>query len=251
MRPLKRIFVMLASLILLLPTLTACTKSSSALELEAKNQIEETTLADITEYANEGIGMLMASNTYALFEEYTGQGNNLISIPFDNDLGLRWKNFVDLHGEVTHAEAKETEKKEGGYVSHIILTGEDGEMMRLNVTFTESAIPVSTTLEPYADDSGKTFGEKMAEAGMNTLVGILVVFTVLILLSLIISAFKFVGALERKTAKTAPVAAPAAAAVPAQNLTDDKQLVAVIAAAVAAMENISTDSFTITSIKRA
>ncbi len=249
----KKVLALLFAVLLILPVMTGCAKSSGAIELEAKNTIEDNTLAQITEYTNEAIGGLLSKNTYQAFADYRAQGQGIISPAFDNALDKRWADFVAAHGEVVSAEAKESEAHENSYVSHLILTGEDGEMMRLNITFNESGNPYSMTLEPYADDSNMSFGEKMAQAGMNTLVGIIVVFSVLILLSLIISAFKFISAAETKLSKKsepAPAPVPQTAAAPAEEPADDTQLVAVIAAAIAAAEHMSTDDFVVRSITR-
>lgn len=102
-----------------------------------------------------------------------------------------------------------------------------------------------------------TTGEKLAKAGMNTLMGMGTVFLVLIFISLIISCFKFINVFENRAKKAASV--PAAAPVPAvpsaaveeEDLTDDLELVAVITAAIAAFDNTSADGLVVRSIKRA
>ena len=97
----------------------------------------------------------------------------------------------------------------------------------------------------------------MARAGLNTLIGMGTVFVVLILISLIISCFGLIPKMQekfKKKATTPEKAAPApvqAAAVEEEELSDDTELVAVIAAAIAAYEGTSTDGFRVRSIKRA
>lgn len=99
-------------------------------------------------------------------------------------------------------------------------------------------------------------GEIMAKAGMNTLIGMGTVFAVLILISLIISCFTLISKLEQKQKTEAPAAAPAADPVVEQiaakeELSDDTELVAVIAAAIAAYEGAaSTDGFVVRSIRK-
>lgn len=103
-------------------------------------------------------------------------------------------------------------------------------------------------------------GKTLQRAGLNTLMGIGTVFVMLILLSLLISLFRFIPnpeakkAAEAKAAKTAKEAEAAAiAAAPAQaeeNLADDGELVAVIAAAIAAAEGTTTDGFVVRSIRK-
>ena len=97
----------------------------------------------------------------------------------------------------------------------------------------------------------------MGKAALNTLIGMGTVFVVLILISLIISCFSFIPKLQEKFSREAQLPAPAAAPVPAapvaeeEELADDTELVAVIAAAIAAYEGTSTDGFQVRSIKRA
>ena len=108
----------------------------------------------------------------------------------------------------------------------------------------------------------------MAKAGMNTLMGMGVVFVVLIFISWLISMFKYISVFEAKMkakknaaaaapaapAAPAPAAAPAPTAAPAEeeNLTDDTELVSVITAAIAAYEGKETvdNGLVVRSIKR-
>lgn len=101
-----------------------------------------------------------------------------------------------------------------------------------------------------------SLGETMTKAAMNTAMGMGTVFVMLIVISLIISCFTFINKAQKKAeskkAASAPVpAAPAAApAVEEAPQTDDLELVAVIAAAIAAATGTSTDDFVVRSIKR-
>ena len=96
----------------------------------------------------------------------------------------------------------------------------------------------------------------LKEAGLNTLMGIGIVFLTLVFLSFIISRFTLVSGLGQKKTETKaapPVqqAAPEAVVEEEEELSDDGELVAVIAAAIAASENTSTDGFVVRSIKKA
>ena len=98
-----------------------------------------------------------------------------------------------------------------------------------------------------------TVGETMAKAAMNTAMGMGTVFVMLIVISLIISCFKFINKAQMKAESKKPAAAPAAPVVEAPAAvpqTDDLELVAVIAAAIAAATGSSTDDFVVRSIKR-
>lgn len=94
----------------------------------------------------------------------------------------------------------------------------------------------------------------MKQAGLNTLMGIGIVFLMLVFLSLVISQFKHISKLEARYAKKEEKAEASVPAAPVQaaeeELVDDGELVAVIAAAIAASENTSTDSFVVRSIKK-
>lgn len=97
-------------------------------------------------------------------------------------------------------------------------------------------------------------GEILAKAGMNTLIGMGTVFAVLILISLIISCFTLISKFENRQKKEepAPAAAPVVQQIAAkEELADDTELVAVIAAAIAAYEGAaSTDGFVVRSIRK-
>lgn len=102
-------------------------------------------------------------------------------------------------------------------------------------------------------------GVLMQRAGMNTLMGLGIVFLTLLFLSALIAQLHIIpDMIEKKAKKNAPAPAPAPAAVPApapvveeEDLTDDLELVAVITAAIAASENTSSDGFVVRSIKKA
>lgn len=101
-----------------------------------------------------------------------------------------------------------------------------------------------------------TLSEKMAKAGLNTLMGMGTVFSVLILISLIIYCFRIIPYLQKKKeSEKTVVSVETSAAAPViqeteQLLTDDLELVAVISAAIAAGTGTSTDSFVVRSIHR-
>ena len=104
-----------------------------------------------------------------------------------------------------------------------------------------------------------TTGEKLAKAGMNTLMGMGTVFIVLIFISLLIGCFRYINKWEENMKNKKNGGAPALAESPAsapafradENLVDDLDLVAVITAAIAASENTSADGLVVRSIRRA
>ena len=99
----------------------------------------------------------------------------------------------------------------------------------------------------------------MKGAALNTLLGMGTVFVVLVLIIFIISAFSFIPKIEAALAKkgtkeeetTKAVEKAVAQIVENEELSDDTELVAVIAAAIVASEGAtSTDGFVVRSIKR-
>lgn len=104
-----------------------------------------------------------------------------------------------------------------------------------------------------------SMGEKLAKAGMNTLISISIVFTVLVLISLIIYAFNLFPYLEKRKQEKAKandvVDEPVDFVSQIEqreeiNAMDDTELIAVIAAAIAASEGTSTSDFVVRSINR-
>ena len=101
----------------------------------------------------------------------------------------------------------------------------------------------------------------LPKAGLNTVIGMGVVFIVLILISLLIGCFKYINkfeqAMKNKKEKKSDVATAAVDNTIAQivqkeeeELVDDLELVAVIAAAIAAHTGTSTDGFVVRSIRK-
>ncbi len=107
-----------------------------------------------------------------------------------------------------------------------------------------------------------TLGETMGKALLNTVMGILIVFCVLVLISLVIYCFKFIPKItnwfnglrnknqETEGSVTTPVVTSVKATTDTVDETDNLELVAVITAAIAASTGASTDSFVVRSIKR-
>lgn len=104
-----------------------------------------------------------------------------------------------------------------------------------------------------------SFGELMTNAALNTLLGMGTVFAVLILIIFIISGFSLISKVEnamknkasKKEIKEEAVNNTIAQIEEREELADDLELVAVIAAAIASYEGTSTDGFVVRSIRKA
>ena len=268
MKNLKKIFMALLCVMMISVGLTGCgSKTSSQIEAESQEAIKAANLESVRIYTENTFPAVLKNYDYQKFmDEVMAKGQCLVSVPFSNDFANRWKLFEDTHGKVTDVLVQDSEKADDGFVDRMILTGEDGGQMQLTVNFNKSMTPISSSIIEYSDDSKETLGSKMATAGSNTITGLLVGFVVLVGLSLIISCFRFLqregGEVkpERKDApkKSAPApatAAPAAkvAAVPSAeeiDLAKNAELVAVIAAAIAASEGNQVEGYVVRSIKR-
>ena len=101
----------------------------------------------------------------------------------------------------------------------------------------------------------------ISDAGINTVICLAVVFTVLIFISFLISLFKYIPKLEAALSKKDKKTELAENAVvntvsqievkeEEEELSDDLELVAVITAAIAASAGSSTDGFVVRSIRR-
>lgn len=99
-----------------------------------------------------------------------------------------------------------------------------------------------------------SMGETMGKAGLNTLMGISVVFCILILICLVIYCFNVIPVIQNKWNKgrkeTKVEVEKRQIAETSETVMDDLELVAVITAAIAAETGASTDDFVVRSIKR-
>lgn len=180
-----------------------------------------------------------------MIEQYAGEEvsyNGLIS----------WKNALEDMGEFT--EVKDVQSDIGS--DQVVIDVTAGGTLRdaiveIIVNKEGSATSITTTVQ-------YSVGEMMSKAGLNTLIGMGTVFAVLILICLIISCFKLIPKVQdmfsgknKKAEKS--VAEKAVDNTIAQIIRkeDDSELIAVIAAAIAASEGAaSTDGYVVRSIRR-
>lgn len=126
---------------------------------------------------------------------------------------------------------------------------------KIEVIFTND---IFLTVESCTMNVDQTIGELVGKAAMDTVMGMGTVFAILILISLIIWALGGIPKLQEKLAgrkKEAVQAAPAADSAAVQAVVeesgDDLELIAVIAAAIAASEGAAgTDGFVVRSIRK-
>ena len=186
-----------------------------------------------------------------------GQSGASVSMKnIDAELGAvsSWLDLVDEYGDIADTQDGKdfTVTKSGGTLT----TDMTLEFGKQDVTFELVYDSVTMEVTGISLTPLQTLGQKLAKAGQNTLISISIVFCVLILISLIIYCFRFIALIGNKPKKAEPAKAeekkaePVAAETPAENLTDDTELVAVISAAIAASEGTTTDGFVVRSINR-
>lgn len=180
---------------------------------------------------------------------------------FESQTGVK----MDADDFVTALEAWQASLEEcGDYVGHDdykFKATSTGVVVTAEAEFTERNAELSFNydkdlkLESLNVNAHYGTGEILKKAGMNTLIGMGTVFAVLIFMSIIISLIKYIPALfdkSTKQEKKEPVKAeteiPAAEAE--EEVLDDTELVAVIAAAIAAYEGTGADGFVVRSVKR-
>lgn len=239
----KKLFAILGMITCMIG-LCACgqeeAKTLSPLE-QSLLQLGEGTVADMDAIVADGSMENYAGNP-AVYAGFTG-----------------WKDALDDIGELKGTDGGTVELNEEEMVATI----------NVNVLGTSHNATVEIVFD-YSTSTGSyqsittnviySTGEIMLKAGMNTLIGMGTVFVVLILISLIISSFTLISKIEEKKKKKASAKAvsndvksdPVVTQIAKkEELSDDMELVAVIAAAIAAYEGSgSTDGFVVRSIRK-
>lgn len=170
---------------------------------------------------------------------------------------ISFNSAFDSIGELQDIGEAKAEVSDGEIVVTVPVTG---SLQNAEAEFIFSN-DIFLTMEAAALNTNASMGDKMGKAALNTLMGMGTVFTVLILISLIISAMgvipKLQNKLKTKTEKadvkeSLPAVVEETAVVEEEDLSDDLELVAVIAAAIAASEGAaSADGFVVRSIRKA
>lgn len=165
------------------------------------------------------------------------------------DLFEGWKNITEEQGSITGYTDYSIDQTGKTYTAKMELQFEKRDAI-LTIVYTGYNMEIeSITVEPVY-----TLQETMSKAGLNTIMGIGIVFIILIIISLIIKSFELINKAQKKAeAKMASVTAePAVIPGPIKvpEPTEDEELIAVIAAAIAAATGKSTDDFVVRSIRR-
>ena len=209
----------------------------------------------------------MDDDNATAMDEYTPEEvEHLVADTFDfNTEGYAFLGAIEsFHsakaslGKVTEEGLGDVDSKIDGdtIIVHVQVQGEK-KNAEAEVIFSNDMF---VTLESAALNPISSMGELMGKAVLNTLIGMGTVFVVLILISFIISAFGYIPKIQaalsgkKEAQKDSVDMAVTQIAVQEEEIdqSDDLELVAVIAAAIAASEGAaSTDGFVVRSIRRA
>lgn len=246
--------------------LTACGSEAALSEYEQQKVSNAQQLADqMVLYL---FAQYMDDTAAASFDEYTAEEveyilNNQYNIYVDGNSFVKaidsFHSAKEDMGTITGTNGSEVTIDGNQIIVEVAVTGEK-KNATAEVIFSNDMF---MRLQSAALNPSSTVGELMANAGLNTLIGMGTVFAVLILISLIISCFKVIpkiqaNAAQKKAAQKESSGVDNAVTqiveqetVVEEEETDDGELVAVIAAAIAASEGaVTTDGFVVRSIRR-
>lgn len=224
-------------------------------------------------YNKQELNTVLKSNIEEALDIHEAEINN--KYPVEEDVIKKAKvSFTDTKevcGEFIDFDAKGAKfSYVNGEINAEYLISCDKKKMLATATFKyDEANDNKLTLTSVSFEPVYTTGEKLVQAGSNTLIGMGTVFAVLIFISLVISLFKFIPKIsallskhkERKDHR--PVVLKkykdSDNSVNSGKITDEKEevtkaddgeLIAVIAAAISASTGMSTDDFVVRSIRR-
>lgn len=240
-------------------SLTACAKGDTT---DYKSNYDEAALRESTEY----IVTQLESMDDAQLEEIVNMKNEKIAsdVEVAKSIKASYKSWLDSKEELGAYAPEDSD-------TFLLEADADGATATLTATFANRQARVivhytdESQLDTFKFEPIYSTGESMANAGLNTVLGMGTVFVVLIFISFLISLFKYINKAEtyfaqRKDRKNAmkqedtfvpvdPANAPAVLEEVSDEV-DDLELVAVITAAVAASMNTSVDQLVVRSIKR-
>lgn len=241
----KRKLAVLLSVLLCVFGLTACSSSSAS----------DTASEDMAVYKTEAVALIdTLVNEQKTLDELKAEANDEDEAAAFEAGFSAWEDAKEELGAVSEIKEDSAdvsyENQNKLYVVSVDGTFDKRDAV-VTVTFDKKG-----NLSSVAFNGVYTLGEKMSKAALNTIMGLAVVFVMLIFISLIIYCFKFIheaeerAAAKKKASEPAPAPAPAPVVEETVEEEDDLELVAVIAAAIAASEGTDPNGLVVRSIKR-
>lgn len=245
MKKIKRFLAALLITVLSLSTIALAEENTSVSD------------ADVISHAQD----LVTSN-------FLGISSDICEYYVDNETGMVQRAYTSFLpyteegklGDFSKFGDTKVSRSDDGIITCELIVICSKEQLKTTINFkivNDELLATEIAFESY-DSNSASFASKMGTAALNTLLGLSTVFIVLLLISAIISLFKFIPKIQNKLAnkgkeKTTEAAVDNAIAQITQNeeLCDDLELVAVITAAVAMASGTSSDGFVVRSIKKA
>lgn len=247
MRRFKKILVMTMTLVLLLSSTVFADDTETTVDVEGnlKTQVVE----------------FLESNIYTLDKE-TAEYMKNNNVGYYAETCEGYIAVIDSLGEYKEVGEVTSDYDKDNKTYTVTVIGEFEESdLKAVVTVSEFSSGMGIEEVSFSlvseDDS---LAAKMTRAALNTLIGMGVVFLVLIFIAYLISLFKYIPGLVEAVSKAfskkdniqevIELPTHTVEVVEQEELVEDKELVAVITAAIAASEQTSTDGFVVRSIKR-
>ena len=203
----------------------------------ADGEIDDQTKTTI-ETTAEGLTETIIPLTDEQIEAYMESGDD-----FTENAMTAWNGAKEELGDMKETGSVEIEYSNDEYTATVPVTFEKEDAEFIYV-FDKNLTPTSLSV-----DVKYSFATTMKNSALNTVMGLGTVFVILIMLIFLISLFQFIPGSGAQEAKAKKKAAEEAAAAPVQE-ADNSELIAVIAAAIAASEGTSTDGFVVRSIRK-
>jgi len=241
----KKILVLL-SLLACVFSITACDNVSSTKKSSSKAMTyDETTVKSS-----------ITSDLQSLSNEYSDEQLTTMKDSVEVEAGVLITNWINVRKDLgTFVEL--TSCDFDATATTLTATAQCTYSLRktvFTISFDSAGAITSSSFSPEY-----TLGEKMERAGLNTLIAMSIVFAVLFLISAVISSFKFIRKFEnnkvnenenRTTSIQAVDNTIAQIIQKEESEMNDLELIAVITAAIAASQGLSSDGFVVRSIKK-
>ena len=118
---------------------------------EVNDSIAAKNLENIRVYAQNEIAAEMMKSSAETFAEDIASESYHLGIICDMEWEEAWTQFTDLHGKVEAASVGTVEEADNGYNAAVVLQGEDGGLMALNVNFDRTSRCISMALAEAGD----------------------------------------------------------------------------------------------------
>ncbi len=237
----KKKIIRITGLLFLMLALCACSKKETSTDYNGYSEKDLQEVCLQTAETLEGLSDQAAVQYYGYYASQ--EGGEIYASLMEQWIELR----PQIGGFVGYKDFEVT--KAGKTITAVQTIAHEERDIILTYVFNAHSMEVTDITVQFV----YTMGETMQKAGLNTIMGISIVFSILILISLVIYCFNIIPILQKKFSakEKAEEAAPEVQRIPDRvEEEDETELIAVIAAAVAMETGMDTDDFVVRSVKR-